>query len=312
VFDFLCNAEVIVNDVAIAEKVFVDALGFPETRPSWSNKEPGSGFTYLFARVHPSLLVSPTRVEAMALAPIDPAADPTTTLPFLSKLLSAQGDRPWKTHANEFATSDIGTVAERLRQNGCAFYDMPGVFTRLWLGWTAENPGAYQPEADGGLFIEVIESRALGKGPELWEPRPDPDLPPGSMIRVLRRSWITEDLEFTLAALGRNFGFVPALGPELDADLGARRAVFRFKVPSSAELEILEPVSAGEVKDSLDTWGPGSWAIRIAVNDVAAKADDLRRRGTAFEERPTAFDGTVLRVDTGSLDVPGLFEFAKV
>jgi hypothetical protein len=116
VFDFLCNAEVVVSDVAIAEKVFVEALGFPETRPSWSNKEPGSVFTYLFARVHPSLLVSPTRIEAMALAPLDPAADPTTTLPFLPKLLSAQGDRPWKTHANGFATSDIGGVAERLRQ----------------------------------------------------------------------------------------------------------------------------------------------------------------------------------------------------
>jgi hypothetical protein len=101
------------------------------------------------------------------------------------------------------------------------------------------------------------------------------------------------------------------LGPEIDAERGVRRAVFRFNVPCSAELEVLEPVSAGEVKDSLDTWGPGSWAIRIAVNDVDAKAEDLRRRGTAFEVRSAPHDQTVLRVDTAEMDVPGLFEFAR-
>jgi hypothetical protein len=311
-FDFLCNAEVIVDDVAVAEKVFVEALGFPETRPSWSNKEPGYGFTYLFARAHPSLVVSPTRIEAMALAPLDPAADPAATLSFLPKLLAAQGDRPWKTHANELATTNIQAAADRLRRNGCRFHEMPGVFTRLWLGWTDEDPGAYQPAADGGLFIEVIETKALGKGPELWEPRPDPDLPPGSMTRVLRRSWITPDLGFTLTALEQNLGLRPAVGPVVDTDLGARRAVFRFNVPRSAELEVLEPVSPGEIKDSLDTWGPGSWAIRICVNDVEAKADDLRRRGTAFEVRSITNEETVLRVDTGSMDVPGLFEFARI
>ena len=43
-FDLLINAEVIVDDVSVAERVFVDALGFPEPRPSWSGKEPGFGF----------------------------------------------------------------------------------------------------------------------------------------------------------------------------------------------------------------------------------------------------------------------------
>src|SRR5262249_8054356 len=95
VFDLLINAEVIVDDVAVAERVFVEALGFPEPRPSWSGKVPGYGFTWLFARVHPSLKVSPTRIEAMAVAPLDPAIDPRLTIPFLPQLLAAQGDRPW-------------------------------------------------------------------------------------------------------------------------------------------------------------------------------------------------------------------------
>jgi hypothetical protein len=311
-FDFLCNAEVIVEDVAVAEKVFVEALGFPQPRPSWSNKEPGFGFTYLFARVHPSLAVSPTRIEAMALAPLDPAIDPDSTLSFLPKLLAAQGSRPWKTHANEIATSDIHAVAQRLSRNDCRFHEMPGPFTRLWLGWTAEDPGAYQPQTDGGLFIEFIETAALGKGAALWEPQPAPDLPAGAMVRVMRRSWITDDIAFTLKALERNLGLRPALGPVLDTELGAHRAVYRFSHPRSAELEVLEPLSAGEIRESLDAWGPGSWAIRIGVTNVLAKADDLRRRGTPFEARLGAHNEIVLRVDTGAMDVPGIFEFAQV
>jgi hypothetical protein len=311
-FDLLCNAEVFVDDVAVAEKVFVEALGFPEPRPQWGDLSTGKGFTYLFARVHPSLLVSPTRIEAMALAPLDPDADRDTTLSFLPQLLARQGKRPWKTHANEIATSDIRSVADHLARQGARFYEMPGYFTRLWLGWTGEDFGAYQPDSDGGLFVEIVETRALGKGDQLWEPRRDPQLPAGSMIRVLRRSWITHDLDYTLTAVGHHLGLYTAIGPEFDDTTGCRRAVFRFTHPRSAELEVLQPVSAGEAKDSLDTWGPGSWAIRIGVNDVAAKADDLRRRGTAFEERCTSVDAAVLRVDTGPLDVPGLFEFAKV
>ena len=113
-FDLLINSEVIVEDVAVAERVFVDVLGFPPQRDSWGSKHPGFGFTYLFARVHPSLKVSPTRVQAMAMTSIDPAIDPKLTLPFIPALLAAQGRRPWKTHANELATSDIQAVAARL------------------------------------------------------------------------------------------------------------------------------------------------------------------------------------------------------
>jgi hypothetical protein len=316
-FDLLINSEVFVDDVALAERVFVEALGFPAQRESWSAKVPGFGFTYLFARVHPSLKVSPTRIEAMALAPIDPAIDPAFTLPFLPGLLAAQGRRPWKTHANELATSSIDAVAARLRRNGCRFHTMPRTdvipYTRLWLGWTSDEPGAYKPDADGGLLIEICETDSLQQGPALWVPLPEPELPPGSMVRVLRRSWIVEDLGFTLSALERNLGLEPRIGPEVDAAIGCRRAVFGFAHPRSAELELLEPIAAGEVKDSLDAWGPGSWTIRIGVNDVAAKAEDLRRRGTRFETRAQPGGGKpVLRVDTGALGVPGLFELAEV
>jgi hypothetical protein len=311
VFDLLINAEVIVDDVRVAERVFVEALGFPEPRPSWRGTITSAGFAFLFARVHPSLKVSPTRVEAMAVAPIDAGIEP-----FLPKLLAFQGRRPWKTHGNELAASNIDAVVGRLEANGCRFYTMPGEdgypFIRLWLGWSADDVGAYRPDVDGGLMFEICETESLLQGPALWDPQPDPGLPRGSMIRVLRRSWIVEDLAGSLALIDRNLGWRPGLGPETDRATGCRRAVFHFAHPRSAELELLEPMAAGEVRESLDMWGPGSWTIRIGVNDLAAKATDLRRRGTAFESYESAAEGAVLRVDTGVMGVPGLFEFTHI
>jgi hypothetical protein len=316
VFDLLINAEVFVDDVAVAERVFVDALGFPEPRPTWSGQEPGFGFTWLFARVHPSLKVSPTRVEAMAVAPVDPSVDARLTITFLPQLLAAQGDRPWKTHANELATSDIGGVEARLERNGCRYYSMPRdellPFTRLWLGWTAADPGRYRPDDDGGLFLEICETAGLTQSPDFFEPGPEPDLPPGAFVRVVRRSWLVNDLDATVAALDRNFGLHSVAGIERDEHLGCLQALFRFTHPHSAELEVLEPVAAGAAKESLDAWGPGSWAIRIGVNDLAAKAEDLRHRGTGFERHSHPVHGPSLLVDTGSMDVPGLFEFAEI
>jgi hypothetical protein len=305
VFDLLINAEVIVDDVAIAERVFVDALGFPQPRKSWSGTV-AAGFSYLFARVHPSMKVSPTRVEAMALAPTVAGIEP-----FLPKLLDAQGHRPWKTHGNELATSNIGAVVARLERNACRFFTMPNQdpnpFIRVWLGWTQDDLGAYRPDVDGGLMFEICETGALMQGAAFWETQPDPELPAGSMIRVVQRSWIVENLEQTLRAIERNLGWRPRVGPETDDRIGCARAIFGFAHPRSAELELLEPVAPGEVRESLNTWGPGSWSIRIGVNDVAAKADDLRRRGTTF----TSVDRAVLRVDTGALGVPGIFEFTQ-
>jgi hypothetical protein len=310
-FDLLINAEIIVDDVGIAEKVFVDALGFPEPRQSWRGTVTSAGFSYLFARVHPSLKVSPTRIEAMAVAQIDGDVEP-----FLPKLLAAQGGRPWKTHGNELAVSEIDTLAACLERNGCRFFTMPRQegypFVRLWLGWTADDVGAYRPDVDGGLMFEICETESLLQGPALWEQQPDPVLPPGSMIRVVRRSWIVKDLQDSLALIDRNLGWRPGFGPETDPATGCRRAVFDFVHPRSAELELLEPVAAGEVRESLDAWGPGSWRIRIGVNDLAAKAADLRHRGTAFESSESVADGAVLRVNTGAMGAPGLFEFTEI
>lgn len=314
-FDLVINAEVVVEDVTAASRVFVDALGFPEQRPSWGSAEPGKGFTYFFARVHPSFKVSPTRIEAMAVSSLDPDADPATTLSFLPALLAAQGARPWKTHGNELATPDIDAVAERLRRNGCPFFTMPGVggnpFTRLWLGWTGDAPGAYRPQADGGLMLEICETGALMQGPDLWDPLPTPVLQPGSMIRVLERAWLVSDLEQSLRVLEENLAWVPE-HRGLDPATGCQRAVMSVNHPRSARVVLLQPVGPGEVSEAVARWGPGAWTITIGVNDLEAKAADLRSRGTAFSSTERADGAPSVRVDTGPLGVPGLFEFAEV
>jgi hypothetical protein len=128
---------------------------------------------------------------------------------------------------------------------------------------------------------------------------------------VLRRSWIVEDLDRSLHALERNLGLVPRSGHDDDRAGGRRSVRFDFAHSRSAELELLEPIGPGELRDSLQTWGPGAWVIRIGVNDLDAKAEDLDRRGTAYERRQEA-TGETLWVDTGPRGVPGLFEFAAV
>ena len=60
-------------------------------------------------------------------------------------------------------------------------------------------------------------------------------------------------------------------------------------------------------------WGPGVWHVRIAVNDLEAKADDLRTRGTPFRKLATGFERpeVVLRVDPEATPAC-LFEFAEL
>jgi hypothetical protein len=63
----------------------------------------------------------------------------------------------------------------------------------------------------------------------------------------------------------------------------------------------------------LNSWGPGPYYIRIAVNDLAAKAEDLRSRGTKFSwiESSDAVEGrSLIRIDPEELDGQ-LFEFEE-
>ncbi|MDB5982177.1 MAG: lactoylglutathione lyase, partial [Pseudomonas sp.] len=63
----------------------------------------------------------------------------------------------------------------------------------------------------------------------------------------------------------------------------------------------------------LNSWGPGPYYIRIGVHGLAAKADDLRARGTKFQwiESSEAVGGkSLIRIDPKELDGQ-LFEFEE-
>ena len=83
----------------------------------------------------------------MAVAPLDPVIDPVLTIPFLPQLLAAQADRPWKTHANELATSDIRGVAGLTRlEAGAVLWDGQSAFAdssgyRACTAYSGHLPG---------------------------------------------------------------------------------------------------------------------------------------------------------------------------
>jgi hypothetical protein len=121
---------------------------------------------------------------------------------------------------------------------------------------------------------------------------------PDTMVRTASRNFLVDDLDRSLEALADFFSWEPELGPET-GDNGARRAVLGFRVPRSARVELLTPAPDSDDGRFLQRWGPGVGPVRIAVRDLQAKADDLRARGTPFQEVRTGFEGpaTVLRVD---------------
>jgi hypothetical protein len=87
-----------------------------------------------------------------------------------------------------------------------------------------------------------------------------------------------------------------------------------FTVPHSASLDVIEATRwNGDAGVYLNSWGPGPYYIRIAVNGLQAKAEDLKARGTRFtwiDECEAVGGKPLIRVDPA--DVRGqLFEFEE-
>ena len=73
-------------------------------------------------------------------------------------------------------------------------------------------------------------------------------------------------------------------------------------MPASAALELVEPISEhGRHGAFFARWGVGPHAIRIGVNGLGAKADDLNGRGTPFTEADTPAGDPVLVVEGETL-----------
>ena len=140
------------------------------------------------------------------------------------------------------------------------------------------------------------------------------DVKPGDMVRVSARGYLVRDLNETLRRVSTNLDWEPSGPVETIQSEGYRRARMGCTLPNSATLDLIEATRwDSEAGLYLNSWGPGPYYIRIAVNDLAAKAEDLRARGTKFTwiEASDAVAGKALiRVDPNDLNGQ-LFEFEE-
>ncbi len=189
-------------------------------------------------------------------------------------------------------------------------------FDRLWVGVTPEQP-TYQPTVDGGLCIEVMPLEPLQLPAEAFAVPPPalPDPRPGEMIRVTARGFLVRDLDDTLRRCSLNLDWDPSGPVEALQAEGYRRAKMSFRLPNSASLDVIEPIRWNSPAGLyLHNWGPGPYFIRIGVNDLAAKAEDLKSRDTRFTWLPEceAVGGRpLIRIDPTCLDGQ-IFEFEEL
>lgn len=310
-FDLLMSADMMVADPDAMAALLVGKLGL-HGHERWRQAFAGHPYIAHFLRVHKSLAVAPTRVEPQGHLDLPNPGDPMFHA-FLDSLKAYQGPhRPMLTHSIVLATQadKFDALIEKLMRRRLRFRmaqrtaDMP--FDRMWMGATPEDP-RYEPSVDGGLCIEVMPIEPLQMPPDTFAvPAPQAlRLEPGQMVRVSARGFLVRDLDETLRRCAVNFDWEPAGAVETLVREGYRRATMKFTLANSATLDVIEPTRwSGDAGVYLNSWGPGPYYIRIAVNGLAAKAADLEARGTRFTliEGCEAVGGrSLIRVDPAEL-----------
>ena len=299
-YDLMTTVSVLVDDIAVGVEALRARLGVPEPRPQ--SFRSGAGIDAVFCRVHPKYAVAPTFLELVAPAPVDGAAVDQPVFP-VAQIAARQGDRPIKWHATEISMPKamLLELSEHLNARGVPHGFIPSdQKDRFFMG--GDVAIEYDASADAGLVIEAGQSGHLGLPDEAFtSPADIPDgSGPSTMVRIVAREYLVDDLDATLRTLERNLRWVPE---SVRADAECRRAVMPFRAPRSAKLELVEPLGTGRVAQAYEQLGAGAWTIRVSVVDLDAKASDLTARDT-----PCHFDDGVLRPSPeATLGVP--FEF---
>ncbi|ADP95775.1 lactoylglutathione lyase [Marinobacter adhaerens] len=319
-FDLLMSADMMVPDPDGMTELLVSKLGIHK-HERWRQAFDDHPYIAHFLRVHKSLAVSPTRVEPQWHLDRPNPGDPMFH-EFLESLKDFQGrHRPMLTHSIVLSLKGdkFNELVSKLMRRKLPFRmaqrtpDMP--FDRLWLGATPEKPH-YDPIVDGGLCIEIMPMEPLQMPPETFDvpPQEPRDPKPGDMVRVSARGYLVRDLDETLQRLSSNLDWEPTKAVEVLPGEGYRRARMGFNLANSATLDVIEATRwDSDAGVYLNSWGPGPYYIRIAVNDLAAKAEDLRSRGTKFSwiESSDAVEGrSLIRIDPEELNGQ-LFEFEE-
>lgn len=320
-FDLLLSADMMVSDPDGMTELLVSKLGI-HSHPRWRQAFEDHPYIAHFLRVHKSLAISPTRVEPQWHLDKPNHGDPMFH-DFLESLKTYQGEhRPMLTHSIVLTlpSDRFSALVDKLVRRKLRFRlaqrtpDMP--FDRLWLGVTPEDP-RYEPSVDGGLCIEVMCNEPLQLPADTFlVPAPQvPNPEPGQMIRVSARGYLVRDLDETLRRVSAHLDWEPSGPVQALEQEGYRKATMKFGLANSASLEVIEATRwNSDAGIYLHSWGPGPYYIRIAVHGLAAKAEDLRARGTRFTwiESSEAVGGkSLIRIDPA--EVRGqLFEFHEL
>ena len=319
-FDLLMSADMMLADPDGMADLLASKLGIHK-HPNWRQAFDGHPYIAHFLRVHKSLAVAPTRVEPQWHLDLPNHGDPMFH-DFLESLRNYQGrHRPMVTHSIVLALqgAKFDLLVEKLMRRRLRFRmaqrtaDMP--FDRLWLGCTPEDPH-YEPSVDGGLCIEVMPMEPLQMPADTFAtPAPQARDPlPGAMIRVTSRGYLVRNLDETLRRVSANLDWEPEGPVEALEREGYRRATMGFTLPNSATLDVIEATRwNGDAGVYLNSWGPGPYYIRIAVNGLKAKAEDLTARGVRYQwiDECEALGGKpLIRVDPTELRGQ-LFEFEE-
>lgn len=318
-FDLLMSADMMLEDPDGMAELLNQKLGIHK-HENWRQAFDNHPYIAHFLRVHKSLAVSPTRIEPQWHLDAPNPGDPMFH-DFLESLKDYQGrHRPMMTHAvvitlpNEKFSAFIDKLMRRKLPFRMAQRTPEMPFDRLWLGTSPENP-TYSPEVDGGLCIEVMGTEPLQMPAEVFaetamQPR---NSQPADMVRVTARGFLVRDLDDVLLRLSSNLDWEPDTVEQLNKE-GYRRARMPFRAPASASLDLLQPSRwDGDAGLYLNNWGPGLYYIRVSVNNLQAKAEDLRARNVAFtwiEESEAVGGKSLIRVDPSELRGQ-LFEFEE-
>lgn len=312
-YDMLHSPDFVVPDVRSTVRSLVDKVGLAQPRPGWYQCFPGHAYEAVFARVGPSRVSAPSRLEIISPYPLPSPVDPSVPRSYVEEIAALQGSRPVKTHATVVTTSDLPGLLDLVRSRGIRHRvdapspDLP--HDRLWIGVSPDAPADYSPDDDAGLMLEFIPTQCLQLDPAVFDrPPPASAVAEGEMVRMVARCFLVDDLDRTLRMLAERMDW-PVASITTEPATGTRRARMAAGIGGGATLELIQPVGQSAEVDFLKRWGPGPYAARISVAGLPAKADDLRRRGTRFVEVPGEGDRPdLLRVDT--TEVPGvLLEF---
>lgn len=320
-FELLMSADMMLPDPDGMAELLVSKLGV-HSHPKWRQAFADHPYIAHFLRVHKSLAVAPTRIEPQVHLDKPNPGDPLFH-EFLDSLKAYQGaHRPMLTHSIVVAThgAKFDLLMEKLMRRRLRFRlaqrtpDMP--FDRMWIGVTPEDPH-YEPSVDGGLCIEVMPIEPLQMPPDTFAtPAPQPrELEPGQMVRVSARGFLVRNIDETLRRCSANLDWEPQEPVETLVREGYRRATMDFTLPNSASLDVIEATRwNSDAGRYVNTWGPGPYYIRIAVNGLAAKAEDLKARGVQFswvEESEAVGGKPLIRIDPAELRGQ-VFEFEGI